>query len=85
MLEGRPFMDRASAKTTVVWLTEQTAKTFRTVLERAGLTERNDLHILRWHDVAHRRWEDLAREAVKYALEVGAGVMVVDTLGQFAE
>ena len=84
MREGKPFMDLATTKTKVVWLTEQTAQTFRTVLEKSGLTDWNDLHILRWHDVAHRRWEDLAREAVEYALAIGAGVMVVDTLGQFA-
>src|SRR5215208_4479046 len=35
ILEGSSFMDRATTKTTVVWLTEQTAQTFRKVLEKA--------------------------------------------------
>ncbi len=84
IVEGKPFMDRATTKAKVIWLTEQTAQSFRRVLEKASLTEREDLHILHWHDVAHRQWADIAREAVDYALKVGAGVMIVDTLGQFA-
>ena len=84
VLDGRTFMEQGTSRTAVVWLTEQTATTFRKVLERAGLTESDDLHVLHWHDVAGLRWPDVAKAAADKAEEVGAGLLVVDTLAQFA-
>lgn len=84
ILEGDPFMGERTAKDKVVCLTEQSPTSFRKVLERAGLTDREDLLILHWHDTIGVEWADVARTAMDKALEFGAGVLVVDTLAQFA-
>jgi hypothetical protein len=81
---GKPFMGEPTTKTKVVWLTEQSPATFRKVLERANLTNRDDVVIVHWHDTIGMEWEDVAKEATEKALEIGAGLLVVDTLGQFA-
>jgi hypothetical protein len=84
ILQGEPFMGEPTTKTSAIFLTEQQPASFRKVLERAGLTEREDLHILHWHDVAGMEWSEVAHYAMEKAQEVGAGVLFVDTLGQFA-
>jgi hypothetical protein len=84
ILEGRPFMGAPTIEMSAVFLTEQQPASFRKVLERAGLTESESLHILPWHSTRGMPWLDVARAAVDKALEVGAGVLFVDTLGQFA-
>jgi hypothetical protein len=83
-LNGEPFMGRPTTRTPVVWLTEQTPPSFRKVLERSGLTEQDDLFVLHWHDTIGEDWPDVARAAVEKAKEVGAELLIVDTLGQFA-
>jgi AAA domain-containing protein len=84
VLEGAPFMGEPTTRTKVLFLTEQQPTSFRKVLERAGLTMQEDLYILPWHEVAGMPWSEVARHATEKAVEVGAGVMMVDTLGQFA-
>jgi AAA domain len=84
VLEGAPFMGEPTTKTKMLFLTEQQPTSFRKVLERAELTMREDLYILPWHEVAGMPWSEVARHATEKALELGAGVMMVDTLGQFA-
>jgi AAA domain len=84
VLEGAPFMGEPTTKTKILFLTEQQPTSFRKVLERAGLTMREDLYILPWHEVAGMPWSEVARHATEKALELGAGVIMVDTLGQFA-
>jgi hypothetical protein len=84
ILRGEPFMGEPTTRTSAVFLTEQPLASFRKVLERAGLTEREDLQALHWHDVAGLEWYEVARCAMEKAEEVGAGVLFVDTLGQFA-
>jgi NrS-1 polymerase HBD domain/AAA domain len=84
ILKGEPFMGEPTTKTSAVFLTEQPPASFRKVLERAHLTKREDLYILHWHDVAGLEWSEVVRRTVEKAEEVGAGVLFVDTLGQFA-
>jgi hypothetical protein len=84
ILDGEPFMGESTARTKAVFLTEQPPTSFRKALERADLLEREDLLILHWHDTRGVSWPDVARAAVEKAAEVGAGILFVDTLGQFA-
>jgi hypothetical protein len=84
ILQGKPFMGENTTKMCAVFLTEQPLASFRKVLERAGLTEHEDLFVLHWHDVAGLEWYEVARCAMEKAEEVGAGALFVDTLGQFA-
>jgi hypothetical protein len=84
IVDGKPFMGEPTTKTKVVWLTEQSPATFRKVLERADLTDRDDVVIVHWHDAIGMEWQTVAKAATEKALEIGAGLLVVDTLGQFA-
>jgi hypothetical protein len=84
ILDGRPFLGEPTTKSKAVWLTEQSSTSFRKVLERAGLTDREDLLILPWHDTIGAEWPEVAKAAADKAVEFGAEVLVVDTLGQFA-
>jgi AAA domain len=82
--EGKPFMGESTTKTKVLFLTEQTPASFRKVLERANLEFQDDVFVLHWHDTAGFEWSEIAQAAVQKAFEVGAGLLIVDTLGQFA-
>jgi putative DNA primase/helicase len=84
ILDGEPFMGEPTTRTKAIFLTEQPPASFRKALERAELLEREDLLILHWHDTRGVTWSDVARATVEKATEVGAGILFVDTLGQFA-
>ena len=84
VLDGEPFMGEPTTKTKVVFLTEQPPTSFRRVLERADLVDREDLLILHWHDTRGFNWPEIVRAAVDKARESGAGLLIVDTVGQFA-
>jgi Bifunctional DNA primase/polymerase, N-terminal/AAA domain/Primase C terminal 1 (PriCT-1) len=84
IVDGKRFMGEPTTKAKVVWLTEQSPATFRKVLERANLTERDDVLVVHWHDAMGMEWEDVARAATAKAVDIGASLLVVDTLGQFA-
>jgi hypothetical protein len=84
VLDGLDFMGDPTVKTKVVYLTEQSPSTFREALRRADLIDRDDFVVLFWRDTAGLKWPEVARQAVQEALRLGAGLLVVDTLGQFA-
>jgi hypothetical protein len=84
VLDGRDFMGDPTVKTKGVYLTEQSPSTFREALRRADLLDRDDFVVLFWRDTIGLKWPDVARLAVQEAIRVGAGLLVVDTLGQFA-
>lgn len=84
VLKGVPFLGEPTAKTHVVYLTEQNGPSFREALARAGLLERDDLHILHWHETVGVPWPEVVAAAVEECHRVGAKMLVVDTLSQFA-
>lgn len=84
VLDGAEFMGEPTAKTPVVFLTEQRPGTVREALRRADLLSRDDLHILYWHDTIGLAWPDVVHIAGDYCLKVGAKLLVVDTVSQFA-
>jgi hypothetical protein len=71
-------------KSPVVYLTEQGDSSFRQALARARLLGREDLHVVAWKDTIGIPWEEVVRQAEQLCLEVGAMLLVVDTLSQFA-
>jgi hypothetical protein len=83
-LDGLPFMGQPTVKTPVVYLTEQSPASFRESLRRAGLLERDDFHLLTWHETRGAEWPAIATAAVAKARTVEARLLVVDTLPQFA-
>ena len=84
VLDGNPFMGEPTTKTEIVCLSEQPPSSWRKTLERAGLLGREDFHTLYFRDIRGVGWPDVADEAVEYCRRVGAGLLIVDTLGQFA-
>ena len=84
LLAGQPFLGAPTRPCPVVYLTEQSAATFREALRRADLLARDDLHVIHWRDAYQRPWPELVAAAVGHARRVGAGVLVVDTVAQFA-
>lgn len=84
VLEGLGFMEKPTRQTPVVYLTEEKNTTLREALTRADLTERDDLHFLSWHQTQGFKWPDVVKAAVQKCTEIGASLLVVDTLPQFA-
>lgn len=84
VLEGTLFMGYATRQSRVVYLTEQPPGSFRQTLSRAVLLERQDFWALYYHDTIGASWPEIAGAAVAKCAEAGAGLMVVDTLPQFA-
>jgi AAA domain len=82
--EGKPFMGQPTTKSKVVFLTEQPPASFRKVLERANLEDQEDVVVLHWYDTAGFEWPEVAQAAIAHAFTIGAGLLIVDTLGQFA-
>lgn len=85
ILDGSDFMDKTTTKTGIVYLTEESEITFRMALERARIGPRDDFHVLFWRETLGRKWADAMEEAVKVTIEKRAGLLVVDTLAQFAQ
>jgi hypothetical protein len=81
---GAEFLGQPTRRSAVVYLTEQTGTSFRTALRRADLLDADDLHCLTWAQVRGRPWGEVVQLAVSYAHQVGAELLIVDTLGRFA-
>lgn len=84
VLDGAPFMDESTAKTGVVYLTEQPPASFRETLSRAGLLGRADVSVLFWRETLGVPWSDVVRSAIAKCKACGAGLLIVDTIAQFA-
>ncbi len=84
IIDGRPFAGLATTRSRVVYLTEQGRESFLPALVRAGLSDSDALTILHWHRAAGAPWPAVVRAAVAKAKEVGARLLVVDTIGQWA-
>jgi hypothetical protein len=84
ILNGTKFLGELTVRSPVIWLTEQNDVSFREVLRRANLLGRGDLLILSHHLVGSRPWTVIAELAVVKAEEIGAKLIVVDTLTAFA-
>jgi len=84
VLDGAPFLGRPTEQTGVVYLTEQPPTSLRALLGRTGLTDRDDLRLLLWRDCRGTPWPELVEVAVAECRSVGAGILIVDTLGAFS-
>ena len=82
--KGRPFLGQPTTKTSVVYLTEQNEGSYREALRRAGLLTADDVHILFWNRVQGVEWGEVVGMARVKASEVGARLLVVDTLAHWS-
>ena len=84
IVTGRPFLERETRPGPVVFLTEQPPASLREALARAGLTERDDVAVLLWHDTRETKWPAVVDAAIGECRRLAARTLVIDTLPQFA-
>jgi hypothetical protein len=84
VLNGFPFLGLPTSQTEVMYLTEQHLISFRAAMERANLLGRRDFTVLNWTDTIGMPWPSVVSAAVDECKKRNAGLLIVDTLGQFA-
>ncbi len=84
ILHGEEFLGMETVYTPILYLTEQSGPSFKRNLSRAGLLDRDDLHILFWNRAVGHKWDTIVASARDKARAVGARLLVVDTLAQFS-
>jgi DnaB-like helicase N terminal domain/AAA domain len=82
--DGSSFLGKTTLKTPTVYLTEQPVVSFRHAMQRADLLGRDDFHVLLHSDLRGMPWPGVAAAAASECKRVGAALLVVDTLPQFA-
>lgn len=86
-LTRKPFLDEVPSPSPVVYLTEQSTSTFSSSLIETGITDQqalDDLHILYADQLAKTAWSELISQSVQYCQDVGARVLIVDSINRFA-
>jgi hypothetical protein len=81
---GQAWLGFPTKQTRVVWLTEERPTTFLPGLQRAGLADSTDVIVLSYWEVVGRPWPAIVDLAVAEAAARDAGVLIIDTLAQFA-
>jgi hypothetical protein len=84
ILDGGHFLDRRAMRTGVVLLSEQNKTSLRASLRRAGLLGREGLYVSHWAGARAVPWPEVVRAAVAQCEAVGADLLIVDTLSQWA-
>src|SRR6202020_1606572 len=82
--DGAPFLGQPTLKTPTVYLREHPAVSFRQTMKRAGLLGRDDFRFLLRSKVLRMSWPEVVAATIAECKRVGADLMVVDTLPQFA-
>jgi hypothetical protein len=82
---GIPFLRLPTMKSPVVYLTEQNWTSFREALRRAGLLDNEDFAFLSWRNALGHGWTEVAGAAIKECHRRGARLLIVDTIGPFAD
>lgn len=80
----RHFLGRWTSGGPVVVLSEQGPASLRGALTRMRLDDRDDVHILLYRDTRGHDWPDVIASTLGRCSEVGARLLVVDTLPAFA-
>ncbi|MDP9355364.1 MAG: AAA family ATPase [Chloroflexota bacterium] len=83
-LDGEPFLGKPTSRTPVVFLTEQADSSLREAMRRADLLDRDDFVVLSYYDARHLAWPEIVAATVAHARTIGARLIVVDTLPQWA-
>jgi hypothetical protein len=85
VIAGEPFLDCPTHKCRVLYLTEERRPTFKTALQRVGLTSGSDFHILLRQMTNGGDWPATADAVLKECRARKIGLLVVDTLGDWAD
>jgi AAA domain/Bifunctional DNA primase/polymerase, N-terminal len=84
VIHGAPFLGQPTARSPVVFLTEQPRRSFKAAVAKAGLLGSEDFIYLQHTQVLGIAWPDVVAGAVARAKACGAGLLIVDTASQFA-
>jgi hypothetical protein len=84
VVDGLEFLGQPTSRTPTVYLTEQPMVSFRQAMERAGLLGNPDFHVLQHTDTRGLTWPEVVEQAARKCKQVGAKLLVIDTLPQFA-
>jgi hypothetical protein len=84
VLGGQSFLGHPTMETGVVYLTEQSAKTFRIAMSRASLGASARLAVLTHKEARGRSWPEVVLAAVEKCQNSNAKLLIVDTVGPFA-
>ena len=85
VLDGLPFLGTPTVQSPVVYLSEQPLSSFAEALRRAGLMDRSDFRYLLLGEAMGASWVEIIKRAREEVRRVGAGLLVVDTLSQWAK
>lgn len=83
VLDHTEFIGKSCETTPIVYLTEQSDSSFRAGLQRAGLLDYADIHVMSWHRARKLTWSETVAASADHALLVRAGLIIVDTLGRW--
>jgi hypothetical protein len=81
---GHEFMGRQTKQGIVVYLSEQTAATFKTSARATGLLANANVIVLLRSRVWKHDWPTIITEAIAYCCAVGAVLLIIDTVGRWA-
>ncbi|MEX1254100.1 MAG: AAA family ATPase [Dehalococcoidia bacterium] len=84
VLTGGTFLGQSCEQGAVLLLTEQRPGSLRELLARSDLTDCDDLHVLHLTDARGAAWPEVVRVAIEKAQQVGANLLVVDTVSRWA-
>jgi hypothetical protein len=84
ILEGQDFLGEPTQPSPILYLSEQTRATFREALRRADLIGHPDFRYLLFGTTLGVPWPKVVAAARAEARRIGAKMLCVDTLGQWA-
>lgn len=84
VVNGEPFLGRATRRSPVVVLTEERPATFRSAMARVGLLGSADVHVLFRREAVGKTWTQVIDAAREKATTEGASLLIIDTLGDWA-
>lgn len=82
VLDGHFFLGQVTQKSAVIYLTEE-RDTFAELLKRSGLLGRSEFRFLRYDPSRDATFAEQVAAARQVAKEIGARILVVDTIAQF--
>lgn len=81
VVTGERFLGQETERCPVLYLTEEGPRSFSAALRHQGLAESRDLHVLYHFEACTRPWPETAESVRRQAADIGAGFLVLDTLG----
>lgn len=84
IVTGSSFLDKPVKRGPVVYLTEQGTTSFAKQVRNAGLEDSEDFHLMTWPDNRDLDWSHAVRAGAEKCREVGASVLVIDTVGRWS-